>query len=84
MRLPGGPLVVNPGSVGWPAYVGETPHPHQMAAGTPHARYALVDDASGDWQAEFRSVEYPWDTAAAFAEGFGRPDVAHALRTGLN
>ena len=84
MRLPGGPLVVNPGSVGWPAYVGEDPHPHQMAAGSPHARYAVVDDASGDWAADFRQVEYPWAAAAEFAEGFGRPDVARALRTGLN
>lgn len=55
-----------------------------MAAGTPHARYALVDDASGRWEAQFRSVEYPWEVAARFAEGVGRDDVAGALRTGLN
>jgi predicted phosphodiesterase len=84
MRLPGGQLVVNPGSVGWPAYLGEEPYPHEMAAGTPHARYALVDDASGRWEAEFRSVEYPWEKAAEMAESFGRPDVAQALRTGHN
>lgn len=84
MRLPGGPLIVNPGSVGWPAYTDDEPYPHEMAAGRPHAAYALVDDASGRWEATFHTVEYPWDEAAAFAEGFGRPDVAQALRTGRN
>jgi predicted phosphodiesterase len=82
LQLPDGPLVVNPGSVGWPAYTDDEPYPHEMAAGTPHARYAVVDDASGRWEAEFRSVEYPWELAARLAEGFGRPDVATALRTG--
>ena len=84
MQLPGGPLVVNPGSVGWPAYTDDEPYEHEMAAGTPHARYALVDNASGQWEAEFRSVEYPWEKAAELAEGFGRQDVAKALRTGQN
>lgn len=76
--------MVNPGSVGWPAYIGDEPYEHEMAAGTPHARYALVADVSGRWEAEFGSVEYPWEKAAELAEGFGRPDVAKALRTGRN
>lgn len=81
-RLPTGALVVNPGSVGWPAYDDDAPHPHVMEAGTPHARYALVDDADGRWEVTFRAVEYDWDRAADVAAGNGRPDVAHALRTG--
>jgi hypothetical protein len=32
--------------------------------------------------AEFRTVDYDWDQAAAIAEANGRPDVAGALRTG--
>ncbi|BCJ48101.1 DNA methylase [Actinoplanes ianthinogenes] len=84
LRLPGGPLIVNPGSVGWPAYTDDAPFPHEMAAGTPHARYALVDDVSGRWEVTFRQVEYPWEAAAGCAESFGRPDVAAALRTGRN
>jgi hypothetical protein len=74
--------VVNPGSVGWPAYTDDQPYRHEMAAGSPHARYALVDDASGRWEADFRSVTYPWERAARRADGFGRADVAKALRTG--
>jgi predicted phosphodiesterase len=82
MRLPGGALVVNPGSVGWPAYTDEQPWPHRMEAGSPHARYAVVDDVSGRWEVEFRSVAYPWEQAALLAHECGRPDVAAALRTG--
>ncbi|GLY03041.1 DNA methylase [Actinoplanes sp. NBRC 101535] len=82
MRLPGGALVVNPGSVGWPAYDDDGPAPHVMEAGSPHARYAVADDVSGRWEVSFHMVEYPWEEAAVLAEGFGRPDVAYALRTG--
>ena len=84
LQLPDGPLVVNPGSVGWPAYTDDEPYEHEMAAGSPHARYALADDSSGRWVADFRSVEYPWEQAALLAEGFARTDVAKALRTGRN
>jgi predicted phosphodiesterase len=82
MRLPGGALVVNPGSVGWPAYEDDVPFVHRMEAGSPHARFAVVDDVSGRWEVSLRAVEYAWERAALMAEGFGRVDVAAALRTG--
>lgn len=53
MLPPSGALVVNPGSVGWPAYHDDHPHPHVMEAGSPHARYAVVDDADGRWEVHF-------------------------------
>jgi predicted phosphodiesterase len=83
LRLPGGALVVNPGSVGWPAYEDDVPYPHRMQAGSPHAWFAVVDDATGRWEASFHAVEYDWESAAVLAGGFGRADVAAALRTGL-
>jgi predicted phosphodiesterase len=82
MWLPGGALVVNPGSVGWPAYEDDEPFVHRMEAGSPHARFAVVDDVSGRWEVSFHAVEYGWEGAAVMAEGFGRPDVGVALRTG--
>jgi hypothetical protein len=82
MHLTTGSLVLNPGSVGWPAYDDDHPYPHVIEAGTPHARYAIADDASGQWRAEFRAVDYDWDRAAVIAEANSRPDVARALRTG--
>ncbi|GAA1178050.1 hypothetical protein GCM10009674_14130 [Nesterenkonia xinjiangensis] len=53
-----------------------------MEAGTPHARYAVLDDASGRWEVEFRLVAYDWESAALIAESHDRQDVARALRTG--
>ena len=47
MRLPSGTLVVNPGSVGWPAYADNKPYPHVMEAGTPHARCAVSSELPG-------------------------------------
>ena len=34
-------LVVNPGSIGMPAYTDDNPVPHAIETGTPHARYAV-------------------------------------------
>lgn len=82
LLLSAGALVVNPGSVGWPAYKDDEPHAHVMEAGSPHARYAIVDDTVGVWEVDFRSVDYDWEQAARIAEGNSRPDVARALRTG--
>ncbi len=82
LRLATGALVVNPGSVGWPAYDDDLPYPHVMEAGTPHARYAIVDDTSGRWEVSFKLVEYDWESAARIAEANSRTDVARVLRTG--
>lgn len=40
VRLTDGRLIVNPRSVGLPAYDDDHPHPHMMESGTPHARWA--------------------------------------------
>ncbi len=82
MRLSSGALVVNPGSVGWPAYDDDSPYPHVIEAGTPHARYAIIDDQSGRWEVEFFAIDYPWTRAAATAHSNNRPDVERALLTG--
>jgi predicted phosphodiesterase len=75
-------LVVNPGSVGMPAYRDEEPVPHAMEVGSPHARYALLTRTAAGWSAELRAVAYDWEAAARQAEANGRPDTAHAARTG--
>ncbi len=74
-------LVVNPGSVGLPAYVDESP-PHAMEAGSPHARYAVLDRVRGGWAVEQIAVPYNWDGAADMALRHQRADWAHWLRTG--
>jgi predicted phosphodiesterase len=82
IRLPSGVLVVNPGSVGCPAYEDDSP-PHVSETGSPHARYAMViiNDARSP-AIELIAIEYDWDSAAEVAARNGRPSWAHALRTG--
>ncbi len=82
VRTSTGCLVVNPGSVGWPAYDDDAPFPHAMEAGSPHARYAIVDDGPAQWSVEHHAVAYDWDAAAARAAAAGRADIARQLRTG--
>jgi predicted phosphodiesterase len=83
VRLEQGPLIVNPGSVGLPAYEDHRPFLHKMQSGTPHARYAIVERRSGDWSAELMTVLYDWEKAAITAESRGRTDWARSLRSGL-
>jgi predicted phosphodiesterase len=75
-------LVVNPGSVGWPAYADREPVPHRMEAGSPHARYAMVTRGRSGWSASLCAVPYDWEAAARQAAQSGRADVAYAVRTG--
>ncbi|MEM7050716.1 MAG: metallophosphoesterase family protein [Acidobacteriota bacterium] len=83
-HLPSRRQVLNPGSVGLPAYTDDSPHPHAMESGTPHARYALLERRpGGGWRIEPRKVTYDWEGAARQAERGGRPDWARWLRTGL-
>jgi len=82
MRLPGGRYVVNPGSVGLPAYDDDQPFPHVVESGSPHARYAIVDKNQDRWSATFLQVEYDWNEAARAARANGRLDWERALITG--
>ena len=77
-----GVQVVNPGSVGLPAYDDVRPLPHYMETGSPHARYALLDRGPHGWRIAFVAVEYDWDAASNEARRANRPDWAHALSTG--
>lgn len=82
--LPSGTLVVNPGSVGVPAYDDDQPYPHVMESGSPHARYAVLDDHDrGSWTVSFELVEYDHVGAAADARAHGMSDIADALLTGF-
>ncbi|MBL0373046.1 metallophosphoesterase family protein [Rhizobium sp. KVB221] len=84
VRLPGGTTVINPGSVGCPAYFDPTGQAHVSESGTPHARYALIDVADGkDPAVMFLALTYDHEAAARRAEINNRPDWAHALRTGF-
>lgn len=80
--LPDGRLIVNPGSVGLPAYEDDTPIPHHMEAGSPHARYAILEPCVNGWQVELVAVPYDWQAAVNTARRNGRDDYAHWLTYG--
>ena len=84
LLLQDGRLVLNPGSVGCPAYADNSPPPHVSEAGSPFARYAVLEIEAGRLiGSEMIALEYDHAAAAARAESLGRADWAHALRTGL-
>jgi len=75
-------LIVNPGSVGLPAYTDDLPYFHAMAAGTPHARYSIISRMGDKWRVEDISILYQWESAAKMAMQNDRPDWAKWLKTG--
>jgi putative phosphoesterase len=81
-RLPHGKFVANPGSVGLPGYEWDVPTGHTIEAGSPHARYLVVDRSGDTWHFAFRAIAYDWDKAAASAMRHGREDWARPLATG--
>jgi diadenosine tetraphosphatase ApaH/serine/threonine PP2A family protein phosphatase len=82
VRLRDGRLIVNPGSVGCPGYRDSHPYPHVMEAGTPDARYAILELVDGDWQITFRHMPYDHRAMADLARRNGKPELASALATG--
>lgn len=84
VSLDDGRVILNPGSVGLPAYTDETPVPHASEMGAPHARYAVLErrKAADPWHVSFRVVAYDWEAAAARAAAKGRDDWARWIRTG--
>ena len=67
VKLRDGRMVVNPGSVGLPGYRANHP-PHVVEAGTPDARYAILELRDGSWRVTFRHVPYDHGAAIYLAE----------------
>jgi predicted phosphodiesterase len=83
VRVPDGPVVLNPGSVGLPAYRDPEGTPHVSEGGSPHARYALVSRANGATTIELIALDYDHASAAKRAAANDNPGWAHALATGF-
>ncbi|MBR0991070.1 metallophosphoesterase family protein [Bradyrhizobium japonicum] len=82
VRLRDGRLIVNPGSVGSPGFRDKHPYPHVVEAGTPHARYAILERTNDAWQVTFRHVAYDHEAMAALARRNNQQELANALATG--
>jgi predicted phosphodiesterase len=78
-----GQLLLNPGSVGLQAYEDDHPHHYRVENGDAYARYATIEQRGGAWHAQIHPVPYDHEAMARLAECNGRPEWAHALRTGM-
>jgi predicted phosphodiesterase len=82
LRLPDGRQVVNPGSVGCPAYTDDTPVPHVVSCGFVQASYAVLTRGAGGWAVDLRRVAYDSARMVARARGAARDDWAEGLASG--
>lgn len=82
VRRANGQLIVNPGSVGLPAFATDYPTPHIVQTGSPDARYAIVERTAGGWRAQHLAVPYDHAPMAALARKRNRPDWERALSIG--
>ena len=82
VRTASGQMLVNPGSVGQPAYDDDQPIYHAVESGAPDARYAVIERQGARWSAQLIAVPYDHESMAALARRHGRPDWEHILRFG--
>lgn len=83
VAMPDDILLVNPGSVGLPAYDDIVPEPHVMETGSPHARYAVLEKTGNAWDVHLIALSYDFEKAAEQAGKNGRRDWKVGLRTGF-
>ncbi len=82
VMLSTGQMIINPGSVGLPAYEDDMPCVHAMETFSPMASYAILEKIDSDYRVNHIKVPYDFDKAAYDAQKRGRDDWAHYLTTG--
>jgi predicted phosphodiesterase len=82
VRIGDGRMIVNPGSVGLPAYTGTNPAPYKVETGTPDACYAILRQTHDGWSATIKYVPYDGAAIAALARRKGMHDWASAIESG--
>lgn len=80
--LSNGKTILNPGSVGLPAYLGNTKVRYAMESMMPHAKYALIYADKNSIKIEQVNCPYDWNAASATARKNGREDWAQGLLYG--
>ncbi len=82
VRLSDGRLIVNPGSVGCPAYDDDAPVFHKVETGSPDASYAILSKIGDLWNVTFRRLPYDHMTMSRLARARGDREWANALASG--
>jgi len=75
-------VILNPGSVGLPAYLGNGQHRFAMESMTPHAKYAIVHTDGYTVNIEQVLVGYDWNKASEMARANGNENAANFLLHG--
>jgi putative phosphoesterase len=76
-------LIINPGSIGLPAYDDDFPIYHKMQNFNPRANYAVIKILGTSVSIERISIEYDSERSARLAETNNRNDWARWIRTGM-
>jgi predicted phosphodiesterase len=82
VQLETGAIILNPGSVGVPAYDDDLPNYHQMQTHSPLASYAILEHRDRGWFVDLLKVPYDYQQAVAQAKRQGRADWASWIATG--
>ncbi|SFB46418.1 Predicted phosphodiesterase [Rhizobium sp. NFR07] len=82
VALADGRLIVNPGSVGQPAYDDDAPYYHKVETGHAMASYAIIEKTEAGWSPTFQTVRYDHMAMSRLAADNGRAEWASALATG--
>jgi putative phosphoesterase len=80
-QIPGGPLILNPGTVGCPVSP-DNRLALSLEFRSPHARYAILTRRAGQWGAELFALPYDWERAAARAQNVASTAWRDALTVG--
>ncbi len=80
--LSNGKMIINPGSVGLPAYLGNAEYRFAMESMTPHAKYAIITADGDAINVEQVNCTYDWNEAAQIARENGNENVAKFLLHG--
>ncbi|MEO6852275.1 MAG: metallophosphoesterase family protein [Mucilaginibacter sp.] len=75
-------IILNPGSVGLPAYLGNGEHRFAMESMTPHAKYAIVYTDGDSINIEQVLCDYDWNKASEAARKNGNEKWAQFLLHG--
>lgn len=75
-------IILNPGSVGLPAYLGNAEYRFAMESMTPHAKYAIVQANGDNLTIEQVQCTYDWKKASETARKHGNEKAAQYLLHG--
>jgi len=82
VKLSTGQLIINPGSVGLPAYTDDEPISHSMENYCSHASYSIIENNGYGWINQQMKIPYDVQLAVNECKKRDRDDWSHFLLTG--